>query len=345
VSPDSVDRPGLLDWDELPDLAGRQLGGSALWANDEFFAEKENLLKPGSATFTPHSFGHKGQAYDGWETRRRREPGQDEAIIRLGVSGQVHGVVVDTAWFKGNAPAHVTVQALTLPGYPSVADLLASGDWETIVPKSAVEPDAVNRFEISQSQRQRRRTHLKLIIHPDGGVARLRAHGLAIPDPAFVSAGQVDLAAAEHGGLIVGCSNRFYSHPQQLLLPGKAQVMGDGWETARRRDEANDWVRVRLGGEGKPRWAEIDTSCFLGNAPGAASLTGFTAAGDETTLLPRVELRPDTCHRFALPADAPAIEEARLDVYPDGGLARLRLWGEFTPRALERIRASWGQHG
>jgi allantoicase len=108
-----------------------------------------------------------------------------------------------------------------------------------------------------------------------------------------------------------------------------AQVMGDGWETARRRDDGNDWVVIRLAGAGRIRLAEIDTSYFVGNSPGAAALSGLRQDGEWVELLPRTDLLPDTRHRFLVDV-ADVVEQVRLDIYPDGGLARLRLFGELA---------------
>ena len=77
------------EFTRLPDLASRALGGSVVWANDELFAERENLIKVEEPSYSTYTFGHKGQIYDGWETRRRREPGHDWALVRLGVPGVV----------------------------------------------------------------------------------------------------------------------------------------------------------------------------------------------------------------------------------------------------------------
>jgi allantoicase len=167
-----------------------------------------------------------------------------------------------------------------------------------------------------------------LRIYPDGGVARLRVHGEGRPNWRFLGIGPIDLAAMENGGLVLDCSNRFYSSPQNLIFPGLAKVMGDGWETARRRDDANDWVHIRLAGPGRVRLVEIDTSYFIGNSPAAASLKGVDSKGHWVELLPRTALQPDTRHRFLVANDA-AVSEARLDIYPDGGLARLRIFGEL----------------
>ncbi|TXH17955.1 MAG: allantoicase [Mycobacterium sp.] len=316
----------LPDFTWLPDLALRSLGGAVIWANDELFAEKENLVSPGPSQYRPASFGHKGQIYDGWETRRRRDAGHDTAIVRLGVPGVIRGVVVDTAWFKGNYPPAVSVDAIEVDGYPTAEQLAVDPGWVPLIERSRVYGDTRNNFEVSSEPRW---THVRLNIFPDGGVARLRVHGEGRPDKRFLGVGPVDLAALENGGLVLDASNRFYSSPQNLIFPGQAQVMGDGWETARRRDDANDWVRIRLAGPGWVRLAEIDTSYFIGNSPGAAALTGLRADGQWIELLPRTELLPDTRHRFLIDT-ADVVSEARLDIYPDGGLARLRLFGDLA---------------
>jgi allantoicase len=323
------------DFRTLPDLAVRSLGGSVLWANDESFAERQNLILPGAAQFDASSFGHRGKVYDGWETRRRRAPGNDAAIVRLGAGGIVRGVVIDTAWFKGNFAPEASLEAACVAGYPAVDGLLAA-DWRPLVERSPIKGDAENAFPVHSS---RRWTHVRLSIYPDGGVARLRVHGEVLPDPELLAGGGVDLAALDNGGLVTGCSNMFYSSPNNLISPGLVRSMGEGWETARRRDDGNDWVSVRLAAEGVVQIAELDTSYFLHNAPGWAALRG-RAGGDWFDLLPRTALQPDTRHRFAL-ADAPPAREVRLDVYPDGGMARLRLLGTLTDAGRAEIRQRW----
>lgn len=325
----------MTDWTMLPDLASRRVGGSVVWANDELFAERENLIRAAEPVFQPATFGHKGQIYDGWETRRRREAGDDMAVVRLGLPGVVRGVVVDTAFFTGNYPPFCSVQACAVEGYPSPAEL-AEADWAELVPRAALAGDSKNPFAVEDP---RRFTHVRLTIHPDGGVARLRVHGEPVADPRFVDLASLDLAALENGATISGCSNMFYSSPANLISPGFAAVMGEGWETARRRDDANDWVSVRLAGPGVVRIAELDTSHFKGNAPGWASLSGFGGDG-WAPLLDRVRLQPDTRHRFLLPGDR-EVGEVRVDVYPDGGMARLRLHGALTRAGRSAFVLRW----
>src|SRR5215213_7703315 len=260
----------MTDFSRLPDLASRAFGGAVVAANDEFFAAKENLVLPEPAAARTE-FGHKGKEYDGWETRRRRAPGHDWAIVRLGVPGIVSGVVVDTSFFTGNYPAAASLDGTGVEGYPDAAELAAAA-WEPLLPESGLQGDARNAFAVSCP---RRLTHVRLRIHPDGGVARLRVHGTPVADPRPLDAGPVDLAALENGAMVTGCSNAFYSKPVQLISPGLARVMGEGWETARRRGPGNDWVSLRLAGAGVVRLAELDTSWFVGNAPGWASLRGW----------------------------------------------------------------------
>lgn len=324
------------DWAMMPELASRRVGGSVLWATDELFAERENLIRAAEPVFQPSTFGHKGQVYDGWETRRRREPGVDRAVVRLGLPGVVRGVVVDTAFFTGNYPPFCSVEACAAEGYPSPAEL-ADLDWTPLVARSPLAGDTRNPFAVTDPCRY---THVRLTIDPDGGVARLRVHGEPVADPRFLDLSAMDLAALENGASISGCSNMFYSSPANLISPGFAAVMGEGWETARRRDDGNDWVAVRLAAAGVPRMVELDTSHFKGNAPGWASLTGRAPDDSWVPLLARTRLQPDTRHRYPLPA-APEVHEVRMDVYPDGGMARLRVHGALTSAGREALLLGW----
>ena len=334
--------PDAPSFTTLPDLASRALAGSVVYANDELFAQRENLITPGRAVFSTEDFGHKGKVYDGWETRRRREPGHDWAIVRLGVPGVVHGVNIDTSWFKGNYPPYASVEAASFEWHPSVEEL-EGADWVTLVEKSPVAGDTDNYFSVDDG---RRYTHLRLTIYPDGGVARFRVHGEPVPDPRFLT-GTVDLAALENGGSVVDCSNMFYSSPTQILQPGRARIMGEGWENARRRDDGNDHVTVKLAAPGLVRRVEIDTSYFVGNAAGWARLSGVNeATGDVddpstwTELIPKTRLQPDTRHFFRVRPDA-AVTHVRLDVYPDGGLARMRVNGEVDEAAVRAAVVRW----
>jgi len=327
----------MTDFASLPDLAVRTLGGSVIAASDESFAEKENLVNPWAPAFAPETFGPKGQLYDGWETARRRAGGHDWALVRLGLPGVVRGVVIDTAWFRGNFPPRASVEACAADGYP--ADL-SGADWVEIVPESPLKGDTAHPFPV---RTERLFTHVRLNMFPDGGVARLRVHGDVVPDPRLLSGLTVDLAALENGARVIECSDMFYSSPDHMLYPGLARNQAEGWETARRRDGGHDWAVIRLAAPGVIRLAEIDTANLKFNAPGAAALQGLdarTAALDAwRPLLPRTDLLPDTRHRFRLVS--PEVTHVRLDIHPDGGVARLRLLGDLTPDGERELAARW----
>ncbi|HEX4788043.1 MAG TPA: allantoicase [Actinospica sp.] len=329
------------------DLASRALGGAVVWANDEFFGMKENLVTPAPPTFSPHTFDLKGQIVDGWETRRRRPGGPgvdgtayDSAIVRLGAPGRIRAVTVDTSFFVGNYPPAASLEATRLDGFPSPQDLLAA-EWLTIVPERKLAGDSANDFEVEDEEPGRRGfTHVRLNNIPDGGIARLRVYGQALADPEFTVGVQCDLAAARNGARITGSSNAFFSPATAALMPGESRVMGEGWETARRRDEGNDWIEVRLAGEGEARIIEIDTANYKGNAPDRITLRGRVDAGEWFELLPRTRIQPDTLHRFRFENASPATH-LRLDTYPDGGIARLRVHGVLTDRGAADVRAAW----
>jgi allantoicase len=330
---------GPLPFALLPDLASRRLGGSVVAANDELFAARENLVTAAEPVFSAYTFGPKGQVMDGWETRRRREPGSDWAIVRLGIPGVVRGVVVDTSFFTGNYPPEVSLEGAAIDGYPSPGEL-RDADWTPLVARSPARGDTRNTYAVQDSSWV---THVRLCQYPDGGVARLRVHGEPVPDPRLLL-GVLDLAALAYGGAVSGCSNMHYASPANLIAPGEARVMGEGWETARRRDDGNDWVEIALAGRGTPVLADVDTSCFVGNAPGWARLTGSDGSGRTVELLPRTRLQPDTRHRFRLdtrPDDDVEVASVRLDIYPDGGVARLRLWGTLSPAGREALTRRW----
>ena len=324
-----------------PDLASRDLAGSVVSANDELFAPRQNLIVPTPPVHAVNAFGHTGKVYDGWETRRRRSPGSDWAIVRLGVPGIVHGVVVDTAFFTGNYPPYVSVEATSAEGYPPDASL-PDLPWTTLVPTSPARGDTQNHYPVDDP---RRWTHVRLSIHPDGGVARFRVHGEVVVDPRYLLE-STDLVALENGGRLISTSDAFYSSPGNVILPSRARLMGEGWENARRRGDGNDWAVFALGVPGSPTQIELDTSYFIGNAPGAVRLSAADA--DRAPLeqesswwdvVPRRTVLVDTRHRFLIDEQRRATH-LRLDVYPDGGLTRLRCFGSVS--AADRD-ASWNR--
>jgi allantoicase len=311
---------------ELLDLASERLGGCVLATNDDFFAEKENLIKAADPIFVAGKYTDRGKWMDGWESRRKRVAGHDWAIVRLGAPGVVKRVVVDTSFFTGNYPEHCSIEGCEAPANTRPDQL---NGWGELLPKSALQGNEKNVFEVSL---HRRFTHLCLNIFPDGGVARLRVFGTPLPDWKKFGA-EIDLAAAECGGMVVDSSDRHYGNPMNLLMPGQALDMSDGWETRRRRGAGHDWTVLRLAAEGIVRRVEVDTSHYKGNYPDSCSLE-VSDGGEEGSwceILPLVKLQAHTRHVFReeLATAAPA-RFARFNIFPDGGVSRLRLYGTLT---------------
>jgi allantoicase len=246
-------------------------------------------------------------------------------------------VTVDTSHFRGNYPEACSLEAAALDGYPTAGKLASSAvEWREILPRTALAGDTKNRFAVATGAG--RVTHLRLNIYPDGGVARLRVHGEVVPDwPRIALRGPIDLAAVEHGGVVELASDMFFGNRHNLILPGPPLGMHDGWETRRRRGPGHDWAIVRLGARGIVEAAEVDTSCFKGNAPGSCALDGCDAPGVAADrldgwreILPRTPLVPHTQHLFGQLASAGPLTHVRLNIYPDGGVARLRLYGTLV---------------
>jgi allantoicase len=331
----------MTDFTDLVDLAAEQLGAAVVAANDEFFAPKEAMLKPTPAEWREGVYTERGKWMDGWETRRRREPGHDWAIVRLGVPGVVRGVVIDTAFYRGNYPEHASIDGCAVQGMPTVEEL-TSAPWHELLAQVPLVGDTRNSFAVASEARV---THLKLNIYPDGGVARFRAYGDVRPEPRALEGEAVDLAAMENGGYVVLCSDMFFGHRQNLILPGRSTHMGNGWETKRRRGPGHDWTIVRLATRGIVHRVELDTDHYKGNAPGACSVDTCDSESAEFDLasevwletIPRTPLQPHARHVFDVGARAPATH-VRLNIYPDGGVARLRLIGRAVDASVPRAR-------
>ncbi|MBW3601780.1 MAG: allantoicase [Actinobacteria bacterium] len=330
-------------WDgRLVDLAARALGGSVVAASDEFFAPKESLLDPAPPVRRPGEYTWRGQWMDGWETRRRRDSGHDWCIVRLGAPGIVRGVVVDTTHFSGNHPQACSLDGCALEGHPAPEDLAdPSVEWVTLLARSSLRGDARNRFPVDAHVRV---THLRLGIHPDGGVARLRVPGEVVPDPHAAAGMPLDLAAVANGAVVTDCSDSTFASHHHLTMPGPPGSMGDGWETRRRRDSGHDWAVVRLMAAGRVRRVEVDTTHYRGNAPTGCSLDACAsdddAPADWWPLLGETRLQPDTRHLFTVD-DAPPATRVRLNIFPDGGVARLRLYGALDDEGAVEVGLRW----
>jgi allantoicase len=329
---------------ELPDLAAEKLGGAVVYATDDYFAEKENLLKAHAAEWREHAYTDKGKWMDGWESRRKRAIGpdvQDFAIVRLGLAGIVRAVVVDTAFFRGNFPEQCAIEGCTAREGTLVDELLSTQvEWVPLLERSKLDGNAKNVFHLKSDVAF---THLRLRIFPDGGVARLRVHGDVVLDPRKVGGvgTAFDLAALENGGSVLACSDMFFGPKHNLIQPGRAPNMSDGWETKRRRGvtaETHDWVVVCLTGQGIVDRLELDTNWFKGNFPDTARVVGRDGEGPWREVLPRAKLMAHTRHLYVEELrDRGPFTELRLEVFPDGGISRMRVHGRLTDAGRDAV--------
>lgn len=311
------------------ELQQPRLGTRVTYATDEFFGAKERLIDSTAPVFIDDKYDEHGKWMDGWESRRKRTPGNDYCIIRLGVPGVVHGVDIDTSYFTGNYPPEASLDACT-----SNIDVPA-GDWIEVLGKTPLTGNSHHYLAIDSGSIW---SHLRLNIFPDGGIARLRVFGEVRLDPATVS-GLIDLFALENGGRALACSDEHYGSMHNLNVAGRGVNMGDGWETARRRGPGNDWAILALGHPGAIERVEIDTAHFKGNYPDRASLEAALFAADDAvaaesaqwrTLLPESKLQMDHRHEFdAELVELGPVSHVRLSIYPDGGVSRLRLYGHL----------------
>ncbi|MCX2929706.1 allantoicase [Mycobacterium sp. CVI_P3] len=336
----------IFDRDAGLDLAGRAVGGSVVAASDESFGVKERLIDPAEPSFLPGTFDLRGEVVDGWETRRHAPDG-DWAVIRLGVPGRLRTVDVDTRFFTGNHPTGCVLHGATLAAGADPCH--AGADWRPLAPLTPLKPDAHNPISIAD---RRRYTHLKLAIASDGGVARLRAYGDAVPDPALWSGVTVEVSGAEQGGRVEHCSDAFYSDARAVIAADRPHNMGAGWEARRRRDigpDTHDAVTISFLAPTDLDRIEIDTSYFVFNASREVCVRGtqdhpgpgrpWWALSFDEVVLPRTRLIPDARQVFVVAAAA--ITAIRVQAYPDGGIARVRALGRPTEAGLRQLRDRW----
>jgi allantoicase len=317
-------------------LADARLGAQALLASDDFFADKQRMLNPEPAQFIPGKYDEHGKWMDGWESRRKRGPGHDWCIVRLARPGTIVGVDLDTSHFTGNFPPSASIEGRDA-GHDDPA---TDAGWFPLLPAVDLGGNRHHYFALDAS---RRCTHVRVNLYPDGGLARLRLHGVPELDGGSADErGLVDLVAALNGGTVVAANNQHFGPASNLLLPGRGVDMGDGWETRRRREPGSDWCILALAKPGVIEAVEVDTCHFKGNYPDACSLQGAMVAGGTPEslvtqsmfwplLLPEQKLSMDRQHHFlAEIRHHAAVSHVRFNIHPDGGVSRLRLRGKVA---------------
>ena len=313
----------------LVNLALPESGGAILGVSDEFFAPAKRMLSADDPVFIPDRFDEHGKWMDGWESRRKRTAGHDYCVIRI-CPGVIRAVEIDTSFFTGNYAPVAMLEACTADIEPDENTL-----WTELVPRTELEGDSRQVFTVSDENTW---SFIRLNIYPDGGVARLRVYGEPATYAVLADREQwVDLVSSEAGGVALECNNMHFGNMSNLLSNLPVANMGDGWETRRRRDPGNDWVILKLGQSGRIRRVEVDTAFFRGNYPARCSLKGgnpgagydlVVESANWNEILPKLALGPDQLHIFETQVrDVGNVTHVRFDIYPDGGVARLRLVG------------------
>lgn len=312
-------------------VADIRLGAAVEAVSDEFFAPAERMLSPDLPRFYPDRYDDHGKWMDGWESRRRRTVGHDWCIVRLAAPAVLLGVDFDTAFFTGNFAPGVLLEACHCEeGSPD-----EHTEWTSLFEPVSLSASDHHLYTIANDQAW---THVRVNILPDGGLARLRLYGRPVM-PAQTADETFNLAALEYGAQVIAFSDSHYGDPNKVLLPQPGINMGDGWETRRLREPGNDWCIIRLATPGIIEKVDVDTAFFKGNYPAGLSLQA--ARVDATTdqaiitqsmfwpeLMSRQPLSADNMHHFdAQLNDAGAVTHVKVNIYPDGGLSRVRIWG------------------
>ncbi len=317
----------------LTNLASPKIGTKIIGVSDDFFGAASRMLDDKEPVFIEDKYDEHGKWMDGWESKRRRDGGNDWAIIELGSPGIISEVDIDTSFFTGNFPPFASIEGLYSDKKPT-----KDSNWFEILSKSSLKGDSSNKFKI---QSKTKINYIKLQIFPDGGVARLRLFGeVKLNWDSNNKNDLIELSSLKLGGTIVAFNNAHYGDVSALLSDGRGKTMGDGWETRRRREPGHDWIIIKLATEGLIKKIEIDTAHFKGNYPDQASVqvSNFDEgknleeiinnSQNWSYILNKTKLQADNIHNYEIDnKSTEGITYVRLNIYPDGGVSRLRVFG------------------
>ena len=314
-------------------LASPKAGAEIIDVSDDFFAKCDRMLSDSDPIFIDEKYDDHGKWMDGWESRRKRVEGNDWAVIGLGGRCSIKDAIIDTSHFTGNYPPAASLDFSSNDRYEK-----GSMDWQTLLEKQILNGDQVNDFKLVENENA---TFVRLNIYPDGGVARLRLFGDLIPFSQDLSK-DIELSALKNGGKIIGYNNAHYGNVNALLSEGRGTTMGDGWETRRRRVPGHDFIIIELGKSGIISSIEIDTCHFKGNFPDRASiqtidlknendkLKAIESSSEWQFLLGEKKCKADYIHSYGKDdlLHEKTVSHIRLNIYPDGGVSRLRIFGQ-----------------
>ena len=317
----------------LIDLAQPRLGSKVIFKTDDFFASANRIINPSPAVFKEGLFDKNGKWMDGWESRRKRTSGHDFLIIKLGKSGSINKVDVDTSHFNGNQPSMISLE-----GCYSKSKNIKDLKWKTLIGKKKTNANSHHMFKSSSKSIF---THIKLNIFPDGGVARLRLYGSISKENNKFGNKTINLASLLNGASVIACNNEHFGKAENILAPGKAKNMGDGWETRRRRNKGFDWLILNPINGKKIDKIEISTHHFKGNFPSHCSLQAAFVPNKKSSssiikssvkwkfLLNKVNLSANKTHVFKnILMKNDKINFIKINIFPDGGISRFKIFGK-----------------
>lgn len=317
-------------------LAQEELGAKVLYATDDFFAPKERMIQTQAPVFIEDKYDDNGKWMDGWESRRKRGNGYDYCIVKLGLPGIIHGLNIDTSNFTGNFAPSASIDVCYSQDEPN-----EHTEWVEILAANPLGPDCHHLFEITDN---RPWNYVRLNIYPDGGVARLRVYGEVVTDQTFNKEESIDLIALVNGGRALSCNNEHFGTMHNIIKPHPPVNMGDGWETRRRREPGYDWAIYALACVGTVEKIIVETEFFKGNFPDSCSIQGaLMSGGSEETIatqslfwseiLPQNKLQANDKKTFTAEiSNVGPISHIRLNIFPDGGISRLRVFGKPTDK-------------
>ena len=317
----------------LIDLAQPRLGSKVIFKTDDFFASANRIINPSPAVFKEGLFDKNGKWMDGWESRRKRTSGHDFLIIKLGKSGSINKVDVDTSHFNGNQPSMISLE-----GCYSKSKNIKDLKWKTLIDKKKTKANSHHMFKSSSKSIF---THIKLNIFPDGGVARLRLYGSISKENNKFGNKTINLASLLNGASVIACNNEHFGKAENILAPGKAKNIGDGWETRRRRNKGFDWLILNPINGKKINKIEISTHHFKGNFPSHCSLQAAFVPNKKSSssiiknsvkwkfLLNKVNLSANKTHKFKnILMKNDKINFIKINIFPDGGISRFKIFGK-----------------
>ena len=317
----------------LIDLAQPRLGSKIIFKTDDFFASANRIINPLPPVFKDGIFDKNGKWMDGWESKRKRTSGYDYLIIKLGKPGSIKKVNIDTTHFNGNQPSMASLE-----GCNSTSKNIKNLKWKTLISKKKIKANHHHIFNISSKSVV---THVKLNIFPDGGVARLRLYGSISKKKNNFKNKIINLTSLLNGAAVIACNNEHFGKAENILAPGKAKNMGDGWETRRRRDKGNDWLILNSVNGKKINKIEISTHHFKGNFPSQCSLQVAFIPDKKSSLsivknsnnwkflLKKVNLSSNKTHKFKNKLmKNNKVNFIKINIFPDGGISRFKIFGK-----------------